>query len=208
MNKIVHILVFFCLLGATWNCKKNSPKPGDDNPFEEWKFEGETSDRPGPGFSWRLSTDNPTDASQHLDLAGNRLFYLNGSGEHVREVTLTVTKKSESSIDPTFRIYGRFQQCLQISTPVISSGAYKSSGIFQGEGIGSSSQYSGIVWTPVLSKSPVNSKETYKFKVYIDSKDSLCTEGFVQVDMIAPAAINSQGSYSDGDYLYFIKRKN
>lgn len=207
MNKIVRTLVFFCLLGIIWSCKKNSPKPDNINPFEEWKFKGESSDRPGPGFSWRLSTDNSTDANQYFDLAGNRLFYLNTSGGHTREVTLTVTKQGESFIDPSFRIYGRFQQCLLMSTPTVSSGTYKASGIFQGEGIGGSSQYAGFIWTPVLSKSQVNSKETYKFKVYIDSKDSLCTEGFVQVDMVAPAAIYSQGSYLDGDYLYFIKEK-
>jgi hypothetical protein len=61
MDKIVRILMFFCLSGIVLNCKKNNPKPDNTNPFEQWKFEGETSDRPGPGFSWRLTTDKPTD---------------------------------------------------------------------------------------------------------------------------------------------------
>ncbi|GLU52786.1 hypothetical protein Dfri01_22470 [Dyadobacter frigoris] len=196
--------MFFCLSGILWDCKKNNPKPDNTNPFEGWKLEGETNDRPGPGFSWRLSTDNQTDG--YFDLAADRLFYLNMSSEHTRDVILTVTKRDDSFIDPTFRIYGRFQQCLLMSTPTISSGAFKASGIFQGDGIGSNSLYYGITWTPALSKSPVNSKETYKFKVYIDSKDSLCTEGFVQVDMVAPAVINSKGSYLDGDHLYFVKK--
>jgi hypothetical protein len=94
-----------------------------------------------------------------------------------------------------------------MSTPTVSSGVFKESGTFRRDGIGGSSSFSGMVWTPVLSKSPVNSKATYKFKVYMDSKDSLCTEGFVQADMVAPAEINSVGSYLDGDHLYFIKKK-
>lgn len=205
MNKIVCFLMFFCLSVILWDCKKNSPKPDETDPFEGWKLEGETNDRPGPGFSWRLSTDNQSDG--YFDLAGDRLFYLSNSGEYSREVTLTVTKRNESSIDPTFRIYGRFQQCLLLSVPAVSSGTFKESGVFEHDGIGSSSLYSGITWTPTLSKSPVNTKETYKFKVYINSKDTLCTEGFVQVDMIAPAPISSQGGYLDGDHLYFVKKR-
>ncbi|MCF0055025.1 hypothetical protein [Dyadobacter sp. CY356] len=204
MNKIVCYLMFFCLSVILWDCKKKSPKPDNNDPFERWNLQGESGDRPGPGFSWRLSTDNQTDG--YFDLAGDRLFYLSNSSEHSREVVLTVTKLDESFIDPTFRIYGRFEQCLLMSKPTISSGAFKESGTFQGNGIGSGVQYSGITWTPTLSKKTVNSKETFKFKVYINSKDSLCTEGFVQVDMVGPAAINSEGSYLDGDHLYFIKK--
>jgi len=203
-NKIVRILVFLSLSGIFWDCKKNGPEPDNSNPFEEWKMEGETIGRSGPGFSWRLSADNQTDG--HLDLAENRLFYLNTSSGHVREVTLTITKKTESYIDPTFRIYGRFQQCLLMSDPTVSSGGFKASGIFQRDGIIVSSRYSGVAWTPVFAKSSVNSKATYKFKIYIDSKDLLCSEGFVQVDMVIPAAINSEGNYADGDHLYFVKK--
>ena len=206
MNKIVRILVFFSLSGIFLDCKKNGPKPNDRNPFDEWKYEGETTDRHGPGFSWRLSVDNQTGLNGHVDLGGNRLFYLNVTDDGSREVTLTVTKKEESLINPSFRIYGRFQQCLLMSAPTVSSGAFTSSGIFQRDGIIGSAQYSGNTWTPALAKSPVNSKATYKFRVYIASRDSLCTEGFVQVDMLTPAAINSGGSYPDGDHLYFIKK--
>jgi hypothetical protein len=201
MNKIVNIIVFLCLSGFFLNCKRDYPTIDQ---FEEWKLRKETIGRSGPGFLWQLSTEELTDG--HFDLAGNRLFYLNTSRDHIREVTLTVTKLNETFQDPTFRIYGRFQQCLLMSTPTVSSGTFNPSGIFQRNDLSTISQYSGITWTPSLSKSLVNSKETYKFKVYMDSKDSLCTEGFIQVDMIAPVIINSQGSYSDGDYLYFVKR--
>ncbi|MCF0050377.1 hypothetical protein LXM25_09935 [Dyadobacter sp. LJ53] len=207
MTKIVRILVFFCLSTIFWDCKKNDPEPDGTNPFDAWKFEGETTDRPGPGYSWRLSVDDQSGANGYLDLAGDRLFYLNASGEGTREVILTVTKREESSADPSFRIYGRLQQCLLMSAPRVSSGNFTASKLFERESVSNSAKYSGMTWTPALAKSPVNSKATYKFKVYIDSKDSLCTEGFVQVDMVAPAVINSAGSYSDGDHLYFIKRR-
>lgn len=203
MNKIVRLLVFFSLPCIFWDCKKKDPQPGNTDPFGEWKLDGETIGRAGPGFSWRLSTDNQADG--HFDLAGDRLFYLVSSADYIREVTLTVTKLNEAPVDPTFRIYGRFQQCLLMTVPTVSSGTFKASGIFQRNGIISNSQYSGMNWSPVMAKSPVNSKATYKFKVYMNKKDSLCTEGFVQVDMVAPAAIISSESYSDGDHLYFIK---
>ncbi|MCE7044607.1 hypothetical protein [Dyadobacter sp. CY312] len=205
MKRIVRILVFSGLCGFLWECKKNDIHPDNTNPFEKWKLHGETVGRSGAGFSWKLSTDNQTDG--HFDLAGNRLFYLNKSIDHIREITLTITKLDGRVVDPTFRIYGRFQQCLIMSHPTISSGTFKASGIFQEDDILNSSQYSGMTWTPVLAKSTVGSKETYKCKVYFDEKDSLCTEGFVKVDMISPADIKSVGSYPDGDYLYFIKKK-
>jgi hypothetical protein len=204
MSKIVRLFIFFSLSGIFWDCKKNDPQPDNTDPFEEWKLYGETIGRPGPGFSWRLSTDKQADG--HFDLAGDRLFYLDSSGDYIREVTLTITKLDEAPVDPTFRIYGRFQQCLLMTVPTVSSGTFKASGIFQRDGIISNSQYSGMSWSPDMAKSPVNSKAIYKFKVYMNKKDSLCTEGFVQVDMVAPAAINSTASYSDGDHLYFVKR--
>ena len=197
----------FCLSWIFLACKKTSPNPDGTSPFEYWKLHGETIGRPGAGFSWRLSTPGQTDSRDYVDLAGNRLFYLNSSADHIREVTLTITKRDESSIDPTFRLYGRFRQCLLMSTPTASSGSFRASGTFQRDGIGGGgAQYSGILWTPDLAKSPVSGTATYKFKVYFDSKDSLCSEGFVQVDMIAPADINSVGNYSDGDHLYFVKK--
>jgi len=208
MEKIVRILIFFCLTMIFWDCKKNNPEPDASNPFDSWKMEGETSDRSGPGYSWRLSADNQMGTNGYFDLAGNRLFYLSVFSEGIREVTLTVTKREESSFNPSLRIYGRLGQCLKMSAPTVSSGILKASEIFQREGTINSAHYSGITWTPALSQSPINSKATYTFKVYIDDIDSLCTEGFVQVDMVAPAAINSLGSYLDGDYLYFIKKHN
>jgi hypothetical protein len=204
MNKIVRILVFFSLSGVFWDCKKNSPQPGDTDPFGVWKFQGESGDRAGAGYAWRLSPDNETDQNGRFDIASTRLFYLNDA--FVREVTLTVTKREESSFNPSFNIYGRFQQCLLMSDFTVSSGGFAESGIFQRDGMIGSAVYSGITWTPDLAKSPVNTKATCKFKVYIDSQDTLCTEGFVQADMTAPAAVNSAGNYSDGDHLYFVKK--
>ena len=189
MNKIVCILLFFVLSGIFLGCKKDSPTPDAANPFDEWKFTGETGARSGPGYSWRLSVSNQADTTGHFDLAGNRMFYINAFGATFREVTLTVTKREESSANPSFRIYGRFQQCLLTTAPTASSGDFTASGIFERRGIVNNAQYSGITWTPALAKSPVNSKATYKFGVYIDSKDSLCAEGFLQADMVAPAAI-------------------
>jgi hypothetical protein len=189
-----------------WDCKKKNPGPDGNNPGGEQT--GQSSDRPGPGYSWRLTVENQTDPNGHIDIAANRLFYLNASDQFAREVTLTVTKWEESSVNPSFRIYGRFQQCLFMSTPTLSSGDFTASGIFERVGISGSARYSGTIWTPALAKSPVNSKATFKFKVYTDSKDSLCTEGIIQADMTSPATIISEGSYSDGDYLYFVKKKN
>lgn len=206
MEKIVRFYIFFCLTMILWNCRKKDPEPNSSNPFDSWKMEGETSARSGPGYSWRLSADDQKGTNGYFDLAGNRLFYLNASDSGTREVTLTITKREESLVDPSFRIYGRLGQCLRMSTGTVSSGLSRLSGTFQREGIINSDYYAGITWTPALAQSPVNSKATYSFKVYIDEIDSLCTEGFVQVDMVAPAVINSAGSYLDGDHLYFIKR--
>jgi hypothetical protein len=206
MIKIVRFIVFFILPLIIWNCKKKDPEPADNRP-RPGQF-GPIGDHTGPGYSWRLTVAGQEDPNGYIDIGDNRLFYLNESDQFAREVTLTVTKWQESSVNPSFRIYGRFKQCLLMSAPTLSSGDHTSSGIFERIGILGSALYSGMAWTPQLAKSPVNSKATFKFKVYTDSKDSLCTEGFVQADMTFPAAINSVGSYFDGDYLYFVKKKN
>lgn len=203
--KIVRLIAFFIFVLFVSDCKKKNPEPEGNKPGAG-QF-GPTGDRSGPGYSWRLTIANQTDPDGHIDIADNRLFYLNESGEFAREVTLTITKWEESSVNPSFRIYGRFQQCLLMSAPTLSSGDVTSSGIFERVENMGSAQYSGIIWTPALAKSPVNSKATFRFKVYIDSKDLLCTEGFVQTDMTHPVVITSAGSYFDGDYLYFLKKK-
>ncbi|MHA4739481.1 hypothetical protein [Dyadobacter sp. MSC1_007] len=206
MSKIVRLIVFFILTLIIWDCKKKNPEPDDDRPGGG--HFAPVGNRTGPGYFWQLTVANQADPNGYTDIAENRLFYLNESDQFAREVTLTVTKREESSVNPSFRIYGRFQQCLLISNPTLSSGDVTPSGIFERVGnTGSSAQYSGITWTPALAKSPVDSKATLKFVVHTDSKDSLCTEGFVQADMIYPAVITSVGSYFDGDYLYFLKKK-
>ncbi|MCE6991449.1 hypothetical protein [Dyadobacter sp. CY323] len=206
MTKIARVIVFFILSVTIWNCKKKNPEPEVNNPGE-WQF-GEIDDRSGPGYSWRLTVEDQTNANGYIDMASNRLFYLDPGDQFAREVTLTVTKWGESQVNPSFRIYGRFQQCLLMSAPTLSSGGFTGSGLFERTGISGSAQYAGTIWTPALAKSPVNSKATFKFKVYTDSIDSLCTEGFIQADMTFPALITSEGSYGDGDYLYFIKKKS
>lgn len=203
--KIVHVILFFIMTLVTWDCKKKNPEPDDNRPGG-----GQIrpiGNRKGPGYSWQLTVANQADPNGYIDIAEDRLFYLYKSDQFAREVTLTVTKWEQSSANPTFRIYGRFQQCLLISTPALPSGEVTPSGMFERVGIAGSAQYSGISWTPALAKSPVDTKATLKFKMYTGSNDSLCTDGFLQVDMTYPALITSAGSYFDGDYLYFIKRK-
>ncbi len=206
MIKIVRVFVFLILSVISWDCKKKNPGPDDQNPAGQRPW-GENDERRGPAYSWRLTVDGQTSPGAYIDMPTDRMFYLDASDDFAREVTLTVTKTDESAINPSFRIYGRFQQCLRMSAPTLSSGDYTPSGIFERAGLMGSSQYAGIKWTPELDQSPVNSKATCKFKVYIQEQDAFCTEGFVRADMTFPASIASVGSYPDGDHLYFVKKK-
>ncbi|GAB2797580.1 hypothetical protein GCM10027275_48840 [Rhabdobacter roseus] len=197
-------LIALLMLG----CRKDKEKvePQAENPGSE---SVERLGRPGPGYSWLLETTDQNNPSEFKIVPNTvyRHFFLKASKNYLRSVTLKITKREASNVDPTFRIYGRAYQCLKISPssqeptnsyqPVVFTVYDLKEG---GKG------YSGYEWTPSLSTSPVGTTATFTFNVYLE--DEQCVEGNVWASMWWPVRVYSENSYWDGDNLYFVKNKS
>ena len=162
------------------------------------------SARVGPGYTWQFTTPNQTNPAEYTDASGNRVFYLKASAGYVRSVTLKITKSSASSVNPTFRIYGRQGQCLTLSTPTVSSGTYTTTTFVHDIFNPNATTYSGYSWTPTLGASALNATATFTFNVA--TPGTSCVEGFVDADMTSPTTINSAGNYWDEDSMYFVEK--
>lgn len=157
--------------------------------------------RLGPGYKWEYSTNNQEDPSEYYYTdRGDRIYYLRGSTNYTRSVTLTVTKTTSMTSDPSFRVYAPNASCLNISPPSVSSGSVEPTSFYQN---GFGELYSGYFWSVPLGSSPVGTIATCTFNINIPI--SSCVEGFIKADMTSPGQINSVSSYWDLDYLYVVK---
>lgn len=192
MKKAIIFSLLLISLVAMAGCRKKKIDP----------IERETIGRAGPGYGWKFSTTNQENTSEYyLTPLQDRVYYLKASTSYTRSVTLTVTKTNTEGLVPSFRVYTGQEQCISISSPMVSLGNMApvtfQRGSFQ------DASYKGYFWSIPLAFSPVGTTATFTFNLSIPP--SSCDEGYVAVDMISPAQINSQFHYWDSDYLYVVK---
>jgi hypothetical protein len=208
MKKIIILSMFFIVSAIMVGCY-DEPDPVNQQAqvqkLPKSKSDKDRAARTGPGYSWNFSTPNQNNPVEYVESPeGNRYYFIKASAGYSRSLTLTITKTSSNTNNPQFRIYGREFQCLTMTTPTVSIGTVTPT-TFQQTPWPGSLTYSGHAWTVPLGASPVGTTATMTVTV---STPGSCVEGFIGADMTSPAAINSAGSYWDGDWMYFIKNIN
>ncbi len=197
MQRLIFLVLAALAISLT-GCRKKRVEPVVPEPFVE------AAPRAGPGFSWQLETTAYSTPTEYYSSGFSRQYFLKGSDQYVRSVTLKVTKTGASNVIPRFHIYKEAYSCLAFSDPVaVSSGFYEPVSWRRYAWDDSWKDLNGYAWTPLLdADSAVGSVATFTLNVYPARNG--CLQGAVMAAMDTPVAIPSVNNFTDGDYLEFV----